>query len=168
MNLELDTNIIFQFVSPTEMLDNGFKVHIEDMFYNYINFTLMTVSKIGHPFRTMKEMHTLTLQALIHACFASSACCWPQLWNMLKQFFLLCHFKCFKKKIAFRFSLSYLLISWIMQGIIFCLSMSRKAHFGNWGQCGYCQGGFKTFDNCPRDPTWNILCPYCSFDLEMI
>jgi hypothetical protein len=43
------------------MVDNGFKVHIEDMFYNYTNFTLMIMSKIGHPFKTVKEMHTLTL-----------------------------------------------------------------------------------------------------------
>ncbi len=55
------------------MLDNGFKVHMDDIVYNFTNFTLMTMSKIGHPFRTVKEMHTLTLQALIHACFASSA-----------------------------------------------------------------------------------------------
>lgn len=54
------------------MLNNGFKVHIEDIFYNYTNLTLMTMSKVGHPLKAVKEMHTLTLQAFIHACFVSS------------------------------------------------------------------------------------------------
>jgi hypothetical protein len=91
------------------MLDNGFKVHIEVMFYNYINFTLMIVSKIGHPFRTMKEMHTLTLQTLIHALLQvlvvdlNRGTCQNN-----SSFFVTSNV--FKKILLLDFSLSYLLI----------------------------------------------------------
>jgi hypothetical protein len=43
----------------------------EDVLYNWINNTTMTVSSCGKPFRAGKKMHPLTLEALIGTCLKS-------------------------------------------------------------------------------------------------
>lgn len=49
----------------------GVNVRNENVFYNYIDVSSMSKSKNGRPFQAAKEIHPMTLQALIKVYFQS-------------------------------------------------------------------------------------------------
>ncbi len=59
--------------SPTskDLLQKGVNVWNEDVFYNYIDASSMSKSKNGRPFWVGKEVHHVTLQALIKVYYQS-------------------------------------------------------------------------------------------------
>jgi hypothetical protein len=52
----------FQLSTPsTKLVERGINPKIEDVMYNYINVTSMTISQTRRAFRAMKEFHVITL-----------------------------------------------------------------------------------------------------------
>jgi hypothetical protein len=52
----------FQFSTPfAKLVERGINLVVEDVFYNYIDATLMTTSHIGRVFKVVKKFHVITL-----------------------------------------------------------------------------------------------------------
>lgn len=50
----------------------GLWIQLEDVLCNYINPNLMIISKFGHPFKVMMEMHLLIFHVFIGVCLVLS------------------------------------------------------------------------------------------------
>lgn len=53
-------------------MNKGLWIQLENILCNYIDFSLMIISKFGHPFKVMMEMHLLILHAFIEVCLVPS------------------------------------------------------------------------------------------------
>ncbi len=56
-----------------DVLQKGVNVQNEEVLYNYTDASSMSKSKNGKPFRAAKEIHHVTLQALIEVCSQSKS-----------------------------------------------------------------------------------------------